>query len=91
MLAALGLIGLTDLHQMNGLKNLLAICINGVAAIYFAASGAVIWLDALLMAVAAILGGFAGARIAHRLGREFVRGAVVVIGLAMTAALFLKQ
>src|SRR5438093_1020868 len=91
MLAALGLIGLTDLHQMNGLKNLLAICINGVAAIYFAVSGAVIWSDAILMAIAAILGGFAGAKIAHKLGRKFVRGAVVVIGLAMTVALFLKR
>jgi uncharacterized membrane protein YfcA len=91
MLAALGLIGLTDLHQMNGLKNLLAICINGVAAIYFAASGAVIWPDAILMAIAAILGGFAGAKIAHRLGRKFVRNAVVVIGLGMTIALFLKR
>jgi len=90
MLAALGLIGLTDLHQMNGLKNLLAICINGVAAIYFAASGAVIWFDAILMAIAAILGGFAGAKIAHKLGRKFVRAAIVIIGLGMTIALFLK-
>jgi uncharacterized membrane protein YfcA len=91
MLAALGLIGLTDLHQMNGLKNLLAICINGVAAIYFAMSGAVIWGDAAIMAVAAILGGFTGAKLAHRLGRKFVRGFVVVIGLVMTAALALKH
>ena len=90
MLAALGLIGLTDLHQMNGLKNLLAICINAVAAIYFAASGAVIWFDAILMAIAAILGGFAGAKIAHKLGRKFVRAAIVIIGLGMTIALFLK-
>ena len=90
MLAALGLIGLTDLHQMNGLKNLLAIGINGVAAIYFAASGAIIWFDALLMAIAAILGGFVGAKLAHKLGRKFVRSAVVAIGLVMTIALFLK-
>jgi uncharacterized membrane protein YfcA len=91
MLAALGFIGLTDLHQMNGLKNLLAICINGVAAIYFAVSGAIIWSDAILMAIAAILGGFAGAKIAQRLGRKFVRTAVVVIGLGMTIALLLKR
>ncbi len=91
MLAALGFVGLTDLHQMNGLKNLLAICINGVAAIYFAVSGAVIWSDAILMTVAAILGGFAGAKLAKRLGRKFVRAAVVVIGLGMTIALFLKR
>jgi uncharacterized membrane protein YfcA len=91
MLAALELIGLTDLHQMNGLKNLLAICINGVAAIYFAASGAVIWLDALVMAIAAVLGGIAGAKLAQRLGRKFVRAFVVLIGLGMTVALFLKR
>ena len=91
MLAALGLIGLTDLHQMNGLKNLLAICINGIAAIYFALLGAVLWHDAIIMAVAAIAGGFAGARLAHKLGRRFVRAAVVVIGVTMTIALFLRR
>ena len=91
MLAALGLIGLTDLHQMNGLKNLLAICINGVAAIYFAFSHAVIWRDGLMMAVASIIGGYAGARVARKLGRRFMRGVVVAIGLSMTVALFLKR
>jgi uncharacterized protein len=91
MLAALGLIGLTDMHQMNGLKNLLAICINGIAAIYFALLGAVLWHDAIIMAVAAIAGGFAGAKLAHKLGRRFVRAAVVVIGVTMTIALFLRR
>jgi uncharacterized membrane protein YfcA len=90
MLAALGLMGLRDLHQMNGLKNVLAICINGVAAVYFIGRGAVIWSDVLLMAVSSILGGSAGARLAHRLGRKFIRRTVVVIGLVMTVALFIK-
>jgi uncharacterized membrane protein YfcA len=90
MLAALGLIGLADLHEMNGLKNLLAICINGVAAVYFIASGAVVWRDVLLMSIASIVGGYAGARMAKRLGKKFVRGAVVAIGLVMTVALFVK-
>jgi len=91
ILAALGLIGLTDMHEMNGLKNLLAICINGVAAIYFAWSGAVIWKDGFIMAVAAIIGGYLGARVARHLGRTFVRRSVVVIGLAMGIALFFKR
>ena len=91
MLAALGLIGLTDLHEMNGLKNLLAICINGIAALYFAFGGAVLWRDGAIMAVAAVIGGYLGARIAHRLGRTFVRRAVVVIGLAMGIAMFFKR
>lgn len=90
MLAALGLIGMTDLHQMNGLKNLLAICINGVAAIYFAISGAVDWNDGLIMAGGAIVGGFLGARLAHRFGRKFVRRFVVAIGLIMTVAMLVR-
>lgn len=90
MLAALGLIGMTDLHQMNGLKNLLAICINGVAAIYFALSGAVNWPDALMMMAGAIVGGFLGAKIAHRFGRKFVRAFVVIIGLVMTIAMLVR-
>ncbi len=90
MLAALGLIGLTDLHQMNGLKNVLAVAINGVAAIYFAFANAVAWNDVLVMMTGTLIGGYFGARIARRLGRKFVRGAVVVIGLVMTIALFLK-
>jgi uncharacterized membrane protein YfcA len=90
MLAALGLIGLTDLHQMNGLKNLLAICINGIAAIYFAVTGSVRWTDGLIMAAASIVGGYTGARLAKRLGRTFVRAAIVAIGLVMSIALWLR-
>lgn len=90
MLAALGLIGMTDMHQMNGLKNVLSICINALAAIYFSIAGAVIWRDALIMAAGAIVGGFLGASIARRLGRTFVRRAVVVIGVVMSIALFAR-
>jgi uncharacterized protein len=90
MLAALGLLGFTDIHRMNALKNLLAICINGVAAVYFIASGAVIWSDVLVMTFAAIAGGYTGARLAYRLGRRFVRLAVIVIGLVMSVSLFFK-
>jgi uncharacterized protein len=90
MLAALGLIGLTDIHQMNGLKNLLAVCINGVAAIYFGINGAVAWRDGILMAIGAIAGGYLGAMAAQKVGRETVRGAVIVIGVVMTIALAIK-
>jgi uncharacterized membrane protein YfcA len=90
MLAALGLLGFTDIYRMNALKNLLAICINGVAAIYFIASGKVYWMDVFVMMAAAIAGGYSGARLAYRLGRRFVRTAVIIIGLIMSVSLFFK-
>ncbi len=91
MLAALGLLGLTDIHQMNGLKNLFALLINGIAAIYFIISGAVIWLDVLVMAVAAIAGGYFAAGVARRLGRAAVRRIVILIGIAMAVSLFFRS
>jgi uncharacterized membrane protein YfcA len=88
MLAALGLLGFADIHRMNALKNVLAIFINGVAALYFIISGAVIWVDVVVMIFAAIAGGYSGARLAYRLGRRFVRYTVIVIGLVMGVSLF---
>ena len=90
MLAALGLLGFTDIHQMNAVRHALSLCINGIAAAYFAACGAVDWTDALVMAVGQVAGGYGGATLARRLGRRFVRRAVVVIGLGMATSLLLR-
>src|SRR5271156_3533745 len=61
MLAALSVLGLTDIHQMNGLKNFFGGCINGVAALYFILARMVYWPFVILMAVGAIAGGYRGA------------------------------
>ena len=90
MLATLSLMGHTNIHQMNGLKNLLATCINGVAAVYFAFAGLVLWPDALVMAAAATIGGAAGASVARRMGHETIRRLVVAIGFIMAVSLMLK-
>ncbi|MBI4875387.1 MAG: sulfite exporter TauE/SafE family protein [Acidobacteria bacterium] len=91
MLAALAILGLTDIHQMNGLKNFFALCINGVAAIYFIWARMVYWPDAALMAVAAVAGGYSSAGIARRLGRQAVRRIVIAIGFGMAISLFIKN
>lgn len=91
MLALLGFLGLTDIHAMNGLKNFFGLCINSVAAGYFIVKGAVSWPEALILAVGATLGGYAGARFARVIGQEKARAAVVVIGLLVTALLAWQQ
>jgi uncharacterized membrane protein YfcA len=90
MLASLGLMGLTDIHQMNGLKNWGAICFNGVAVVIFIASGLVNWPVALVMAVGALLGGWTGSKLAQRMPREHVRTVIGVIGLAAAGWLFVR-
>jgi uncharacterized membrane protein YfcA len=82
--------GHTDIHRMNAIKNVLAVCINGVAAVYFIASGLVRWDDALVMGVGAVVGGVGGAGLARRMGRTTVRRLIIGIGFAMALALLIK-
>ncbi len=90
MLAALSILGLTDIHQMNGLKNFFGGCINGVAAVYFIWANMVYWPYVIVMALGAIAGGYIGAGAARRMGRAAVRQTVVAIGFAMAVSLFIK-
>ena len=90
MLAALSILGLTDIHQMNGLKNFFALCINGIAALYFIWERMVQWPYVIVMAAGAIAGGYGGAGLARKVGRAVVRRVVVCIGLGMAVSLFVK-
>lgn len=91
MLSALGLMGLSDIHAMNCLKNLLAACINGMSVVVFAGEGVVRWDLAAIMAPAAIVGAYAGSRLAQRIDRRIVRGIVVVIGFGLAAHYFYQR
>jgi uncharacterized membrane protein YfcA len=91
MLAAFGVIGLTDMHQMLGLKVLLGAAMNGVAVIYFVGHHMVYWPDAVLMAVGAIIGGVAGAGLTRRVSGATVRQMVIVIGFVLALSFFIRR
>jgi uncharacterized protein len=84
MLATLALMGMENLHEMNGVKTVLAASINGVAVITFIIAGAVFWSQALVMIAGSIIGGYGGASLARRLPPRGVRIFVIAVGLAMT-------
>jgi uncharacterized membrane protein YfcA len=100
MLAVLGLLGLGDIHRLNGVKNVLGMAINGVSAAVFAGSSlvgaflpsallggaqVVAWPCAAVMAVGAVAGGLAGSHVARRLPAHVVRRGVALIGFALAA------
>jgi len=91
MLAALSILGLQDIHEMNSLKVVFGGSINGIAAVYFVWANMVKWQYVLLMAVAAILGGWGGAGTARKMGRTAVRRIVIAIGFGMAISLFVKK
>lgn len=90
MMASLSLMGLRDLHRINGLKTALAVFINGVALIFFALRGIIVWDLALTMGLGSILGGYFAARISKLVNQKILRILVVGIGLAVSVWLFVK-
>lgn len=90
LLALFGLLGQTQLPAMNGLKNLVSALLTAIAVLLYSLGGLVAWPQALVMMLAATAGGYAGARLSKRLPTAGLRWAIVAIGLAMSAAFFLR-
>ncbi|CAO3356905.1 hypothetical protein CRT60_16845 [Azospirillum palustre] len=90
LLAQLSLFGMTDLNAMNGLKNLFSAVLTAIAVVAYAAGGAVEWPKALLMTVAAVAGGYVGARLGRRIPKPVLRAGIIAVGLVMSAVFFLK-
>ena len=89
-LAMLSALGMTDIHDMNALKVILGGVINGMATFTFVVAGAIYWLQAIVMTVGAVGGGYLAAHYAQKLPQAWVRGFVVIIGAAMTVYFFCR-
>ena len=90
MLASLSLMGLRDIHRMNGLKTILGMLINVVAFVFFAAKGLVVWPLALLVGAGAVLGGWVGARTAKRVDQRWIRLFVIAVGAVVSVWLMVR-
>ena len=78
-----------DLQRLNGLKNVLALVVNGVAAIVFIAVAPVDWAAAGLIAVGSIAGGQLGAAVGRRMSPLALRSVVVAVGVIVGVRLLL--
>lgn len=90
LLALYSLWGMESLNAMNGLKNAVSFVISAISVLTFALAGVVHWPVAMVMMLAAVVGGYAGAWLARRLSRKTVRGIVIVIGLGMSVIFFAR-
>ncbi len=88
LLALLGMSGALQLNTMNGLKNLLSGVLTTVSVVVYMLGDLIAWREAGIMLVAATFGGYVGGRVARRIPAPVLRGAVIVIGLLMTAVMF---
>ncbi len=90
MMAVFALMGVQNIHALNGLKTLLASVCHGIALLTFIVARAVVWPQAALMIVGAALGGYYGAYFAQQMDPRYVRGFAVGVGFAMAAYFFVR-
>ncbi len=91
MLAALTLYGMRDIHAMNGLKMMLALCMTLTSSVAFITAGQVHWSEAIIMGLASLAGGYAGARGAKRIDPRIIKLCVVALGVTLTVYFFLRS
>jgi uncharacterized membrane protein YfcA len=81
LLALLGIFIADDLQRLNGVKNVLALIANGVAAVIFVFAAHVVWTVVGLLAVSSVLGAQLGAQVGRRLSPTVLRVVIVTVGL----------
>lgn len=90
LLASFGLMGQTNLHGMNGLKNLISALLTAIAVVIYALGNVIDGQYLLLLAIMAIIGGYVGAVLAYRISQPLLRGFIVIVGLAMALGFFMR-
>lgn len=91
LLALFGLLGQTQLNAMNGMKNLVSALLTAIAVVIYAVGGIVQWQQAIIMMVAATLGGYLGARVARKIPAHILRWGIVATGLVMAGLFFVRD
>ena len=81
LIALLGVLHDADLQRSNAAKNVLAAFVNLAAAVLFVVTADVRWDAAALIAVGAVAGAFAGARVGRRIPPTWLRAVIVVVGV----------
>ena len=90
MLAALTIAG-QQVKAANATKNALAMTMNASAVVIFAFSPMVNWIAVLALGLGGIAGGLLGSWLIHRMPAKILRGVIVLVGVALTVWLFVRD
>ena len=90
VLATLGLFMPDDIQRSNALKGIIALLVNGLAAVYFMIFADVAFEAASVMAIASLAGGYSGGRVARKLPRARLRAVVIVYGVIAAIVLLIR-
>ncbi|AFT98271.1 sulfite exporter TauE/SafE family protein [Nocardia brasiliensis] len=90
LLGLLGVLVHEDIQRLNGVKNVLALIVNGVSALIFIVIADVNWQAVVLIALGSIIGGQLGARMGRRMPPNVLRAVIVVVGTIAVVRLLMS-
>ncbi|MDH6129465.1 sulfite exporter TauE/SafE family protein [Kitasatospora sp. GP82] len=90
LIALMGMLLDDGMQRLNAAKNVLALIVNGVAAVFFLFTSHLDWTAVLLIAAGSVLGGQIGAKVGRRLPPPVLRGIIVVVGLVAVTRLLIS-
>jgi uncharacterized membrane protein YfcA len=91
MLATYTLMGMTNIHAMNGMKTIMGVLINGVANVLFLIDKKVVMWAAAPAFVGSIVGGWVGAALARRVDGKHIRRLVLAVAWGLTVYFFSRR
>ncbi len=87
LVSLLGIFFADHLQRLNAAKNVLALLVNGAAAVLFVVFAHVAWDAAGLVAAGSVVGGQVGGVLGRRLPAPLLRGIIIAVGVTAAVAL----
>ena len=90
LLAVMTVIGFSEFHVANALKNLLATLLTVVSIMIFGFGGLIAWPEACAMMTGSTAGGYLGARYGRTVNPSLLRWLLITFGLGLSAYYFVR-
>ncbi|MDA7966985.1 sulfite exporter TauE/SafE family protein [Ruegeria sp.] len=90
LLAIAQLMGFSNFHIANSIKNLLATSFTILSLLVFGIGGLIAWPQAIVMMAGSTIGGYMGGHLAKRVNTRYIKGVVVAFGLALSLVYFAR-
>lgn len=90
LLAIAQLMGFSNFHIANTIKNLLATSFTLLSILVFGIGGLIAWPQAIAMMVGSTIGGYAGGHLAKRINTKHLRSVVIIFGVMLSVVYFVR-
>ncbi|MEH6578387.1 MAG: sulfite exporter TauE/SafE family protein [Amphritea sp.] len=88
VLSILKIIGYSDFHESNAIKNIMITAVSILSIIIFMGGGLISWPESLVMMTGSTIGGFSAARYARNFPQRLLKNIIIFLGLSFSAYYF---